>query len=249
MQYSIYINQSKALEWGLNPKQAILFAFVYTLPSWANEVKQGSRVYYAISKAKIASELPLLTDKPDTVYRLLTQLKSKGLVDLSSTSQITLLSLTKKAKGWNVYPKNEVGKISDGGRINLRSGSDKSPTNHRTNNHNTSNHNSPLPPKGGDEAEAVPVKAIHDLYNEVCTRLPKSRGLTPKRRSQIQARWKEESERQNLDWWRAFFEYVNQSDFLANGSGGSSSWKGANLEWITNANNMVKIIEGQYENE
>lgn len=93
---------------------------------------------------------------------------------------------------------------------------------------------------------AVPAKAIHDLYNEVCTRLPKSRGLTPKRRSQIQARWKEESERQSLSWWKSFFEYVNQSDFLANGSNG---WKGANLEWLTNPNNMVKVIEGQYENE
>lgn len=95
-------------------------------------------------------------------------------------------------------------------------------------------------------AAAIPAKAIHDLYNEICTRLPTSRGLSPKRRDQIQARWKEDTERQSLDWWRAFFEYVNQSDFLANGLG---SWKGANLEWITNANNMVKIIEGQYENE
>lgn len=84
------------------------------------------------------------------------------------------------------------------------------------------------------------------IYTTKCTRLPKSRGLTPKRRSQIQARWKEESERQSLSWWKSFFEYVNQSDFLANGSNG---WKGANLEWLTNPNNMVKVIEGQYENE
>lgn len=108
------------------------------------------------------------------------------------------------------------------------------------------NESTPLPQKGDKAAEAIPATAIHDLYNKICTRLPTSRGLSPKRRDQIKARWKEDAERQNLDWWKSFFEYVNESDFLANGLG---SWKGANLEWITNANNMVKIIEGQYENE
>ena len=71
MQYTVTINQVKAREWGLNSQQALLFAFVYESPSWANPIKTDTGIYFALSKSKIVEELPLLTDKPDTAYRLL----------------------------------------------------------------------------------------------------------------------------------------------------------------------------------
>lgn len=143
MQYTITISQTKALEWGLNAQQAMLFAFVYECPSWANPVKTDAGIFYALSKAKIVEELPLLTSKPDTTYRLLKQLKEAGVIDLSSTSAITLVRLTDKGRSWNravdgseKYP-GEVGKISEVGRKNLRAGSEKSPTNQDTSNQDT----------------------------------------------------------------------------------------------------------------
>ena len=139
MQYSVFINQPKAIEWGLNPQQAILFSFLYSVPSWANEEKRGDKVFYSISKAKIVKELPLLTSKPDTAYRLLKALESKGLIELSSTPKITLVRLTNKAKGWNVYPEKDIGKISEEGRKNLRQPSEKSPTNPNSIDPNSSN--------------------------------------------------------------------------------------------------------------
>ena len=162
MQYTVTINQAKALEWGLNAQQALLFAFVYECPSWANKVKTDGGEFFALSKAKIVEELPLLTDKPDTAYRLLIALRDAGLIDLSSTSNITLIRLTVKAKEWNrkldgseKYPtsgkaegrknirgrseKNpiKVGKKSEQGRKNIRRGSEKSPTNQVTSNQGT----------------------------------------------------------------------------------------------------------------
>ncbi|WP_458722899.1 phage replication protein [Pseudomonas brenneri] len=159
MQYTVTINQAKALEWGLNAQQALLFAFVYECPSWANKVKTDGGEFFALSKAKIVEELPLLTDKPDTAYRLLIALRDAGLIDLSSTSNITLIRLTVKAKEWNrkldgseKYPtldkaegrkkirgrseKNpsKVGEKSDQGRKKIRRGSEKSPTNQVTSN-------------------------------------------------------------------------------------------------------------------
>ncbi|MDQ6230197.1 phage replication protein, partial [Pseudomonas aeruginosa] len=101
MQFTVTINQAKALEWGLNSQQALLFAFVYECPSWARLVQTPAGDFYALSKAKILEELPLLTDKPDTAYRLLKQIAAAGVIDLSSTATITLVRLTAKGQEWN----------------------------------------------------------------------------------------------------------------------------------------------------
>ena len=162
MQYTISINQVKALEWGLNSQQALLFSFVYECPSWAKPIKTDNGIFFALSKAKIVEELPLLTDKPDTAYRLLKGLESAGLIELSHTANISLFRLTDRAKEWNrkldgseKYPISEacegrknlrptsekspskVGKISEQGRKKIREGSEKSPTNQVTSNQGT----------------------------------------------------------------------------------------------------------------
>ncbi|MGK7052215.1 hypothetical protein N1Z41_00035880 [Pseudomonas aeruginosa] len=53
MQFTVTINQAKALEWGLNSQQALLFAFVYECPSWARLVQTPAGDFYALSEAKI----------------------------------------------------------------------------------------------------------------------------------------------------------------------------------------------------
>ncbi|SEI17120.1 hypothetical protein [Pseudomonas asplenii] len=155
MQFTVTVNQVKALEWGLNSQQALLFAFVYGCPSWAKPVKTDNGIFFALSKAKIVEELPLLTDKPDTAYRMLKALDDAGLIELSSTSNITLFRLTEKAAEWNrkvdgseKYPTPDA----VDGRKKIRStsekspnkvgeksedGSEKSPTNQDTNNQGT----------------------------------------------------------------------------------------------------------------
>lgn len=138
MQFTVTINQVKALEWGLNAQQALLFAFVYECPSWAKQERTESGDFYVLSKAKVIEELPLLTDKPDTVYRLLKSLAQAGIIDLSSTNSITLVRLTKKGREWNrkldgseKYPikkaRATVGKKSDQGRKKIRPPSEKNP--------------------------------------------------------------------------------------------------------------------------
>ena len=166
MQFTITINQVKALEWGLNSQQALLFAFVYGCPSWTKPVTTDDGVFFALSKAKIVEELPLLTDKPDTAYRMLKALDEAGLIQLSSTSNITLFRLTAKAAEWNrkldgseKYPTppentgrkkirstsdkspNKVGKKSE-------QGSEKSPTNQDTNHQDTNQGTSQDLPEG-----------------------------------------------------------------------------------------------------
>ena len=169
MQFTLSINQVKSLEWGLNSQQALLFAFVYSCPSWTTPVKTENGIFFALSKAKIVEELPLLTDKPDTAYRMLKALEEAGLIDLSSTANITLFRLTKKAAEWNKkedgsekYPTPPASK----GRKKIRStsdkspskvgkkseqGSDKSPTNQDTSNQDTNQGTSHSLPEGSDK--------------------------------------------------------------------------------------------------
>lgn len=155
MQYTITINQVKALEWGLNSQQALLFAFIYGCPSWTKPIKTDDGIFFALSKAKIIEELPLLTDKPDTAYRMLKALEEAGLIQLSSTSNITLFRLTEKAAEWNQkvdgsekYPtppkpavRRKIRSAPDKtpGKIGKKSdpGSEKNPTNQDTNHQDT----------------------------------------------------------------------------------------------------------------
>lgn len=100
MQYSISINQTKALEWGLNAQQALLFAFVYECPSLCPEVIHNGIQYYALSKFMILDKMPLLTDKPDTAYRMLKALRDKELIELACVNNTNLVRIMDKAGEW-----------------------------------------------------------------------------------------------------------------------------------------------------
>lgn len=100
MRYSVLINQVKAIEWGLNSQQSILFAFVYGIPSWADNYIANGAVWYNISKQKICNELPILTDKPDTAYRLLKQLEELGVIIVGSFNNKTFIQITEKGRKW-----------------------------------------------------------------------------------------------------------------------------------------------------
>lgn len=179
MQFTVTINQVKALEWGLNSQQALLFAFVYGCPSWAKATKTDDGIYFVLSKAKIVEELPLLTDKPDTAYRMLKVLEQAGLIELSSTSSVTLLRLTERAAEWNKkedgsekYPTMKAGAR---GRKKIRStseknpskvgnkserGSEKFPTNQDTSNQDTNQDTSHSSQEGSDEPNQPAGKVV-----------------------------------------------------------------------------------------
>ncbi|WP_200179107.1 hypothetical protein [Ectothiorhodospira mobilis] len=163
MQYTLTINQQKALEWELNSQQALLFAFVYECPSWCNPITTDDGVlFFALSKQKIVDELPLLTNKKDTAYRLLRALAKAGVIEMSTNGSITLVRLTDKGKTWNrkgdgseKYPRG-VGNKSEEGRKNIRGGSEKSPTNQDTSNQGTKNQDTNNPDVPGSAEDSAP---------------------------------------------------------------------------------------------
>ena len=61
----------------------------------------------------------------------------------------------------------------------------------------------------------------------------------------LRARWREDPQRRNLDWWRDFFVRVSESAFL---TGQVKSWA-ADLHWLVRASNFAKVVNGKYHDE
>jgi hypothetical protein len=110
-----------------------------------------------------------------------------------------------------------------------------------------------VPSEADDDAATIakpekpdcPHQEIIAIYHEVLPQCPRIREWTPARATQLRTRWNENSSRQNLDYWRQFFEYVAQCDFLVGRAGKTPFF--ADLEWMTKIANFTKIREQKYE--
>lgn len=96
---------------------------------------------------------------------------------------------------------------------------------------------------------ACPHEEIIALYHEILPMCPVIRAWTKARQDKLRARWNEAPERQNLDYWRRFFEYVASSAFLTGRSAPAPGRRPfvATLYWMVGAENFTKIREGAYE--
>lgn len=126
MRFSLYINQEKAMQWGLNIQQAILFSYIHDLPTWGKSFVVSGEVYYWSGKDKIISELPILTDKPDTIKRHMAALEKLGLIERTVCQNRALVRVTEKGKQWN---KSEEGMEINPDQVgrNIPTGREKNP--------------------------------------------------------------------------------------------------------------------------
>lgn len=88
---------------------------------------------------------------------------------------------------------------------------------------------------------------LADAYNASFHDLPNVAKVSQKRKAHINAVIKEfkvSHGLDNLENWINLFNYIRESDFLM---GRSSDWR-CDFDFIINKNNLLKIIEGKYEN-
>ena len=99
-----------------------------------------------------------------------------------------------------------------------------------------------------DADDKCPHRKIIELYHEILPANPRIREWTTARQKQLKTRWLEDRERQNLEYWRRFFELIAQHcPFLTGqreGRNGQPFLPG--LEWMVKRENFVKIREGRY---
>lgn len=95
--------------------------------------------------------------------------------------------------------------------------------------------------KKGSESTTYSCQNIVQSYNNICKSMPKVEKLTDSRKAHLRARLRTHSEEEI----RLAFVKAEQSDWL---SGRSSDWH-ADFDWITKKeDNLVKILEGHYDN-
>lgn len=95
-----------------------------------------------------------------------------------------------------------------------------------------------------EKSPRCPHKTIIAAYHEILPELPRVETWTPVRAKHLACRWKEAPERQNIDWWRAFFAGVRDCPFLMGQN--DHGWR-ADLAWMLTPQKFAKIIEGGYQ--
>jgi hypothetical protein len=125
----------------------------------------------------------------------------------------------------------------------------------------------PEPPEAELPAGIVvppcPHQEIIALYAAALPTLPQPRVWEGTRETNLRCRWRwvmtekrkageragtriAETREQALDWFRKYFAFVAESDFL---TGRNGQWTSCDLEWLTKANNFAKVLEGKYANK
>jgi hypothetical protein len=103
-----------------------------------------------------------------------------------------------------------------------------------------------IKPLVGNGVANCPHQEIIFLYAKHLPTLSQVKVWSDARAKNLKARWAENPKRQNLEWWDKFFAYVATSDFL---TGRDGVWQNCDLEWLVKSANLIKVIEGKYENK
>jgi hypothetical protein len=98
-----------------------------------------------------------------------------------------------------------------------------------------------------------PQQKILSLYREILPSLPDVRTLRPNLQSQVRARWNEKchekgfsSQEEGLEYFRKFFTYVSNNDFLTGRKNtGQRKWR-CSYAWLMKAENFDKVTSGYY---
>lgn len=115
-----------------------------------------------------------------------------------------------------------------------------------------------LPYKAKPEVLACPHEEILKLWKKHLPHLTQPRSWEANRRALLRQRWVQASRPstyskngyttvlEGLAWWDEFLAYISGETKLPNGfEGKDRTWR-PDLEWILNANNFQKIIDGKY---
>jgi hypothetical protein len=95
-----------------------------------------------------------------------------------------------------------------------------------------------------------PHEDIIRLWGEKLPTAIQPRTWTGARADALKARWREDPERQNLEWWAGFFEHLEKSDFLMGRTSGRDRGPfSITLDWLCEAKNFAKSLDGQYDNK
>ena len=109
-------------------------------------------------------------------------------------------------------------------------------------NNNTDLNNTEFLKERVKEKESVDYQGVIDVYNETCVSLPSVQKLTDKRKRALKSITKKFS----VEDLKTVFKKAEESSFL---NGSSDKWSGATFDWLIKEDNIVKVLEGNYDDK
>jgi hypothetical protein len=99
------------------------------------------------------------------------------------------------------------------------------------------------------QIDRTPYAAILDCYHAILPELRAVRKLTPARKTAIRQAWRGDLIGSDLAKWQDFFAYIRDCcPFLTGRKPGADGRAfQCDLEWLMKPANLVKVIEGKYE--
>jgi hypothetical protein len=149
MRNFISIDVEFVLRHGLDKSEMLLFPYLYSVPSWATTlVAPGGEVWYNISRRKLIEDMSIVSDKVDTMYRVVKRLEEKGLIRLNRSFGQDWIQLTEDGKQYQCS--QQIGKKSND--------SDDAPK------------NSDDAPKNSDDAPKTPYSNSKIIESNSCAK-------------------------------------------------------------------------------
>ena len=112
--------------------------------------------------------------------------------------------------------------------------------------------------KSGSSFPPCPHQEILKLWAKHLPHLPQPRVWEGSRQAAMRSRWVQagrpssfsengyKTVSEGLDWWDSFFAYIATDTKLADGFESNGRVWRPDLEWVVNASNFAKIIDGKY---
>lgn len=101
MQFSIVIDQVKAIEWGLSVSECAVLDFITKAASWAQTKEKDGLTFYWVTFGKLKEDLPLVATSEQTTRRIIRRLEQTGLILAENFGNMATYRLTDKGKQWN----------------------------------------------------------------------------------------------------------------------------------------------------
>lgn len=104
MEYTLYINQKAALEWDLNPQEALAFSYLINLPpctsgTWMRQCPVDP-TYRWMASAKLCAELPLVVRSVSMARKIMIKLEQLELIERMTHGNKSYFRMTDKGLEW-----------------------------------------------------------------------------------------------------------------------------------------------------
>jgi len=224
------------------PELFHLFAFCIMAAShditrviWNGEERDIERGSFIAGRKSLSDKLKQSESK---IYRNLKVLEKLNMITLKSNNRFTLINVVN-------YCNYQGMEIDDEQQMNNKRTTNEQQMNTIKNIRTKELKKKDI--KNKDIAISTPPKnEILQIYHEILPELPQIKGWNEQRQRALNARWEEHPD---LGWWKEYFNQVKGSDFLSGKVEPKDGRKPfvATLEWLINSSNMLKVIEGKYD--